>query len=213
MLFFSGGQLVYFLLSIVIAFTIHEFAHAYVATKFGDPTPGRQGRLTLNPMAHIDLFGFLFLLLAGFGWAKPVQVNYYYFKNPKLAGISTTIAGPASNLLLAFIGMIGYFSAVKMSGSVFGPMPEFLNVFVFVNLLLCIFNLLPLPPLDGYRIIENLLPRQTKLVLSRYEQYGMFVLLILVITPLRNYTIRPIFNTVIPAIIDGFGTILAPIFF
>ena len=206
MLFFGLDNVLPYLISIVIALSVHEFSHAYVAYRFGDPTAARQGRLTLNPMAHLDLFGFLFILVAGFGWAKPVPVNPYNFENPKVASIATTAAGPLSNLLLAFIGMI---VLMLIIGS---DLSNFFYVFVFVNLLLFVFNLLPFPPLDGYRITAEFLPRHTKSKIMQYEQYGMLALMIIVITPLREYTISPIFRTIIPGIIEIFRTILSPLF-
>ena len=103
---FRLEQLPFVLIVIGIAFTVHEFAHAYTAYKFGDPTAYNEGRVTLNPMAHLDLFGTLLILIAGFGWAKPVPVNRFYFRRPRLMGVITTAAGPFSNLLIAFVGLL-----------------------------------------------------------------------------------------------------------
>ncbi len=203
MAFASLSTLPYLVITVVIAFSVHEFAHAYVATKFGDPTPGNQGRLTLNPVAHIDLVGFIFILLAGFGWAKPVQVNPYYFKNRKLAGVLTSLAGPISNFLMALVGTVVFAIIIKLVGVPSNIIANFFYYFVYMNLVLMIFNLIPLPPLDGYRIVEDLVPRETKVKMTQYEQYGVFAFLVIVlIPPLNALIIAPIFNIAVPAVWD-----------
>ena len=143
---FSIEELPYVIITLVIAFTIHEFAHAYVAYKFGDSTAKNQGRLTLNPVQHIDPIGALFLLIAGFGWARPVPVNRYHFKNPRLAGILVSLAGPISNLLLATIGVAFIYGS--MAAGIADGLPfyvlDFLEFFISINVLLFVFNLIPL---------------------------------------------------------------------
>jgi Zn-dependent protease len=216
---FPLEQLPFVLIVLVIAFTIHEYAHAYVAYKFGDPTAKNQGRLTLSPLAHLDPFGTILILIAGFGWAKPVPVNRFFFKNPRLAGVLVSVAGPLSNLLIAFIGVLIWNLLL-----VFGVMDHsttlvqeatyhFFYYLIYLNILLFVFNLLPLPPLDGYRIIEDLAPAHVRTKLTQYEQYGIFIFLILVLTPLDQYTIDPIFHTVIPAVIDFLQLLGSPIQF
>ncbi|MGN1400472.1 MAG: site-2 protease family protein [Bacillus sp. (in: firmicutes)] len=203
---FSLEDLPYVVISVVLAFTVHEFAHAYVAYKFGDHTAKNQGRLTLNPIHHIDPIGMILILLAGFGWARPVPVNRYFFKHPRLAGILVSFAGPLSNFVLA---ICAYFVLYGMASLGFGPaMPgflvTFLEMFIYYNVLLFIFNLIPLPPLDGYRIIEDLAPVHVRAKMTQYEQYGTLIFLILVLVPpLGAVTIYPILNTLIPGIIIG----------
>ncbi len=193
-------DLPYTLLTLAIAFTVHEFAHAYAAYKFGDMTAKNQGRLTLNPLRHIDPIGAIFIILVGFGWARPVPVNRFFFKNPRMNSIVVSVVGPLSNLVLAFIGVL-LFYIIGITG-VYLPeyVDTFLNIFVGLNVVLFVFNLLPFPPLDGYRIIEDLVPVDMRPKMTQYEQYGALLFLILVITPLGDYTIYPILRSLVPAI-------------
>jgi Zn-dependent protease len=195
----------YVALTLIIAFSVHEFAHAFIAWKFGDETAKNQGRLTLNPMKHLDPLGTILIFIAGFGWARPVPVNRFFFKNPRLAGVSVSFAGPLSNLVMASLAFILWYALVAsgLAASLPSFVPEFLDIFIQLNAVLFIFNLIPLPPLDGYRIVEDLVPRDLRAKMTQYEQYGMLIFLILVITPLDRYTIQPIFNTVLPWLIAG----------
>ena len=192
-------------ITLIIAFTVHEFSHAFTAWKFGDDTAKNQGRLTLNPMTHLDPIGTILIFIAGFGWARPVPVNRFFFKKPRLAGISVSFAGPLSNLIMACLGFIIWYGLVAtgVSASLPSAVPDFLDIFIQLNAVLFIFNLLPLPPLDGYRIVEDLIPIDVRAKMTQYEQYGILIFLILVITPLDRYTIQPIFNTVLPWLVGG----------
>ena len=195
-------NLPYILVTLAIAFTVHEYAHAYAAYKFGDMTAKNQGRLSFNPLRHIDPLGAIFIILVGFGWAKPVPVNRFFFKNPRLNSIIVSIVGPLSNLVLAFIGvLLAYILGITGIGY---NSPDFiykfLEIFIHLNVVLFVFNLLPFPPLDGYRIIEDLVPVDVRPKMTQYEQYGALIFLILVITPLGNYTINPIIGTLVPTI-------------
>lgn len=211
---FKLADLPYVIVVLLIAFTVHEFAHAYVAYKFGDSTAKNQGRLTLNPKEHLDPVGTILLLIFGFGWARPVPVNRYNFNNPRLAGVLVSVAGPLSNLLIAIIGYISFF--LLLSSGITGDWTQyvftFIDVLININILLFVFNLLPIPPLDGYRIIEDLVPLGVRAKMTQYEQYGMLIFLILVLTPLGDFTIDPIFRTVIPGIQNFLGQLFYSIF-
>ncbi|KKI89651.1 zinc metalloprotease [Bacillus sp. SA1-12] len=205
----------YVVITLMVAFTFHEFAHAYVAYKFGDPTAKRQGRLTLNPIAHLDPFGTLLIFIAGFGWARPVPVNRYFFKRPRLAGVLVSVAGPLSNLVIAFLGTCIWYILLATGATTALPNVEgvqaFFNIFVSLNVMLFIFNLLPFPPLDGYRIIEDLVPANIRAKMTQYESYGIIIFLILVITPLDAYIIHPIFDVGRTAVMNMFHFLLSPI--
>ncbi|YCA43597.1 site-2 protease family protein [Bacillus sp. JZ8] len=211
---FPLQQMPFVVITLIIAFTIHEFSHAFVANLFGDPTAKDEGRLTLSPISHLDPFGTLLLIIAGFGWARPVPVNPRNFKRPRLAGVLVSIAGPLSNLVLAFIGTICYYALVNAQvASNNQYLYEFLNLFIMLNILLFIFNLLPFPPLDGYRILEDLAPTNIRIKMKQYESYGILLFLIIVITPLDQYVISPIYNQGIPSVMQTFTRILSPFFF
>ena len=191
-------EIPYVAITLIFAFTFHELAHAYVAYKFGDMTAKNQGRLTLNPLKHLDPFGTLLILIAGFGWARPVPVNRFFFKKPRLAGILVSVAGPLSNLVLAFIGFCVAYGLQRFGVNLTENFYNFLDIFIKLNTVLFVFNLLPLPPLDGYRIVEDLAPNHFRAKMTQYEQYGVLIFLILVITPLDRFTIQPIFQVIVP---------------
>lgn len=186
---------------LLIGFTVHEFAHAWLADKFGDPTPRSMGRVTLNPRVHLDVLGMIFFLLIGIGWAKPVLVNRSRFRHPRTMGIAVSAAGPISNLLLAFVSMLIWFSLYQThlldsaSRGIVVAIHLFLYLMVAQNIFLFILNLLPLPPLDGYRILEDLLPRRVMMKIKPYEQWLFYgILLMFFIPPLRAVTIGPLFS-------------------
>lgn len=198
---FPLEQIPFLFLVIVIAFTLHEFAHAYAADRFGDPTPRTMGRVTLNPRRHLDILGVLLIFLVGFGWAKPVLVNASFFKNRKTMSVIVSLVGPLSNLLLAFIGvfiafLLSHFHVYEgLSVGAFRAVALFLQLHILLNLVLFLFNLLPLPPLDGYRIVYEFLPTPVKAKLQGFEQWAFFFfLLIVVIDPLHDVTIGPFLN-------------------
>ncbi|HJV16315.1 MAG TPA: site-2 protease family protein [Bacillales bacterium] len=212
---FSLKDIPYVVITLMIAFTFHEFSHAYVAYKFGDPTAKKQGRLTLNPIQHLDPIGTILIFIAGFGWARPVPVNSFFFKKPRLAGILVSAAGPLSNFILASLGFIIWFSLDRSGVAAGVPafVPEFLDTFIGLNIVLFIFNLLPFPPLDGYRIVEDLAPRHLRAKMTQLETYGSLIFLVLVITPLDQYTIQPIFSFLVPAVSNGVGEFFYQLFF
>lgn len=216
---YSLNEIPYVFMTLAIAFSIHEFAHAYVAYKFGDPTAKNEGRLTLSPLAHLDLLGTLLIFLAGFGWAKPVPVNRFHFKHPRLAGILVSVAGPLSNLLLAALGFLVWYSMIYFG--IMTAIPDwfaagfdlFFQIFISLNTVLFVFNLLPFPPLDGYRIIEDLAPQGIRAKMAQWESYGALIFLILVLTPLDRYTIQPIFHVAIPFVLENLQSFFSTLFF
>ncbi|MDQ6603079.1 MAG: site-2 protease family protein [Chloroflexota bacterium] len=199
------------LLAFVISITIHEFAHAYTATLLGDPTPREQGRVTLNPMSHLDPIGFLFLVFValtgfGLGWGKPVQFNPYRMRWGKHGVALVAAAGPISNVILALVFAVPQ----RVFATGFHTLPPnvqtFVTILVTLNLALAAFNLIPLPPLDGLKILTGILPDFWYPILARLDQYG-FVLLFLVIffQPLRPVLFNisaPVYET-LTRLIEG----------
>ena len=166
----------------------HEFAHAFVAQKFGDDTARLKGRLTLNPLAHVDPFGALMIILAGFGYAKPVPINVGRFKRGKRKQqmALVALAGPVSNVIMAFICMLVFMGIQRFSMSPYVGMPYYLTLFFnyacSINISLAVFNLLPIPPLDGSRILNAFLPDRIYYKIMQYERYivlGVFALILL----------------------------------
>lgn len=198
--FYDLNQLPFFVLTILIAFTVHEFSHAYFANKFGDPTARLLGRMTLNPAVHFDLFGLLLLVIAGFGWARPIPVNRDNFEKRRMMSVVVSAAGPVSNLLLAVFGTIvyalliqfGVMDSIENQRIVFA-ISTFFSIFNVTNFFLFFFNLLPLPPLDGYRIVEELVSPAVRIRLHKLEQWSILIFLILVITPLSQFIISPLY--------------------
>jgi len=173
------------IITLLLAFTFHEFAHAAVATALGDPTPRMHGRLTLNPLAHLDMMGTLTLVLVGFGWAKPVPVNPYEVRRKTKAGMMlVSLAGPATNLLLAVIAAIplrfGWVSLRPTTSAFLPSWGSFLFEFLTINLALFFFNLLPLAPLDGEKVITFFLPDHWVDVFDRIRPYSPLILLAIV---------------------------------
>lgn len=182
-----GPSLVYLIVALVVAMDVHEFSHALVADRLGDPTPRESGRLSLNPGAHLDPLGTISLLLVGLGWGKPVGINPFKLRfGPQVGMALVGIAGPVSNLLVAAILAI----PLRLHWVAFRPQSilgfpfsggELLSWIVWLNLALAVFNLLPFSPLDGSRLLAALLPTKWFYVLARYERYALFLLLGLII--------------------------------
>jgi Zn-dependent protease len=199
---------------ILVALTFHEFAHGYVALRFGDPTAKFMGRLTLNPLAHLDPLGTIMLILVRFGWAKPVPVNPRNLKNPRQDMLWIALAGPAMNLLLASItGLIiriiiatQYAPTVGSLGAIFLQM---LLISLYINLALAVFNLLPFPPLDGSKILAGMLPRKYDAFLMQLEHYGPNILFGIII--LGYFTNVRIIGLLIGPFVKYFSHILAGI--
>jgi Zn-dependent protease len=187
------------LITLVIAFTLHEFMHAWMASVFGDDTAKNAGRVTLNPLKHLDVFGTLLIFIAGIGWAKPVPVNSTYFATRRIQSIIVSLVGPLSNFVLAFIGFsVFYFIPVNQS------FEAFLNIFVTLNVVLGVFNLLPLPPLDGYRIVSSLFPTKIQMKLVPLETYGSIIFLVVMLTPIGDFTILPFISSSIGIVMNSF---------
>ena len=184
------GSIIASLTLIFLVSPLHELAHGAAAVALGDKTPKWQGRLTLNPIAHIDWIGSLMIILFGFGWAKPVQVNMRNFKNPKAGMALTALAGPFSNFLIAFIACIFFVPVANLCAPAFGSyvgaqsymLEEIIwytyETFVLLNIMIGLFNLIPIPPLDGSRILSAILPDKYYYQLMRYEQYSFMLFII-----------------------------------
>ncbi|MEG0842407.1 MAG: site-2 protease family protein [Erysipelotrichaceae bacterium] len=172
---FTFDNLKFLLPAVLIALTLHELAHGFVSYKLGDPTPKQEGRLSLNPFAHLDPFGTLCLIVFGFGWAKPVMVNPNYYKNPKVGMVLTAIAGPLTNFLIAFVCllldvlMIRFNLAYSNNFSFY--IYNLLLVTSQISIGLGVFNLIPIPPLDGSKVLFALLPEQLYFKFMQYERY------------------------------------------
>lgn len=188
-------QIVLTIPAILIAFTFHEYAHAFMADKLGDKTPKFQGRLTLNPLVHIDIFGFIMILIAGFGWAKPVQTNPSSYKHYYKDDLKVSIAGPITNLLVAFVFAIicGIFFKFETLLSGFGMLFEILISMMIltirINVMLFFFNMLPLPGLDGFHVLRDLFPSKFHMVADKLYRYQTLILILFIATPAAYYII------------------------
>lgn len=168
----------------LLALTIHEFAHGWLANRLGDPTARLQGRLTLNPVAHLDPIGTLAIVLIGFGWARPVPVDFRYLARPRRDMMLIAAAGPASNLLMAAACAFAYRMIPWAAGGLgwawlILPVRTMLHTGVWVNVVLAVFNLLPIPPLDGSRVVSGILPLRQAISYSRLEPYGFVIIFLL----------------------------------
>ena len=197
-------SLLYTLPAIIIGLTVHEWAHAFAADKLGDPTAKNLGRMTLNPFAHIDLFGFLCLLVVGFGWAKPVPVNPRNFKNYRRDDIIVSLAGIAMNLVVAFFATILFYFGVYRWN--LGTNEAFYTIFlsiVTINLSLAVFNLLPIYPLDGSHVFESLFMRYIPKFFMFLRQYGQYILIALLVSGL----VSTVLGTVVGWLFEGFSSV------
>ena len=170
---------------LMLGIILHEVAHGWAALKRGDPTAAMLGRLTLNPIKHIDIMGLLMMVVFRFGWAKPVPVNMYRFKNPKKGMAVTALAGPACNFLLAGVFLFLYgllFYPLYTGGAVAETILQLIYTTAYLSLSLAVFNLIPIPPLDGSKVLFSFIPDESYFKLMRYERYGMILLLVLVST-------------------------------
>lgn len=196
-LFTQPIQLLFFVIALLVAITFHEAAHAASAVFLGDPTPKLKGRLTLNPIKHLDLMGTIFIFIAGFGWGKPVPFNPHFIKHGKWGIALIGIAGPLTNFFIAFI--LGAFLKLNLVSGVF---IEFLLIVIFINIILGVFNLIPLPPLDGSKLLQAFVPESKQDFIYKLEKQGPMILFgVIIIDNFLNLgiissIISPIFNFV-----------------
>ena len=186
------GSLIAGIPGLIIAMTIHEYSHARVAYALGDYTPRMQGRLTLNPAAHVDPIGLIMLFFVHFGWAKPVQINPMNFSNPRRDDILVSLAGPLSNLITAFVALIILVLMAKFNFPFSEGLLVVFNLIIVYNINFAIFNMLPIPPLDGSHILRNLLPYELAQAYERLERYSFIFLIIIIATPVLSYVFVPL---------------------
>lgn len=202
----SLAQTITLIPGIIIAMSFHEFAHAYVAHLMGDDTAKRAGRLTLDPISHINPLGFMMLLIGGFGWAKPVPINENNFRNRKLGVFLVSIAGVTMNIIIATLTLI----IINLTQNIFSSSQyyEVMNSIVWLNIAFASFNLLPIPPLDGSKILAAILPANKRYILYRFENYGFIIMIILIMTGALNYLLYPVINVVLKIINFLVGAII-----
>lgn len=179
------SEILIILLTTLIALTGHELAHGWVSSKLGDPTPKMEGRLSLNPLRHLDPLGTLLMIVTGFGWAKPVSVNPMYYKDRKKGMALVAVAGPLANLIMATVAMLLGMLSIRLAVSLsFDPtlILTVVRIFVSRNLCFLVFNLIPIPPLDGAKVLGMFLPDRTYYTMLQYEQYAIFLIMILSLT-------------------------------
>ena len=190
---------------ILLAISFHEMAHGFAADAMGDPTPKLAGRLTVNPLKHIDPLGLLSMVLFRFGWAKPVPINPLNFKDRKKGMIIVSLAGILTNLLLGFLGMATYFLVVPLQNEILMTIIQYIYIY---NIVFAVFNLLPIPPLDGSKVLMVFLPSKALPTFYEFQKYGMFIILGLAITGLLGMIINPVINL----IINLYSFLLTPLF-
>lgn len=209
-LFTNPLLFIVYLFALVIAIAVHEFSHAFVADQLGDPTPKLQGRLTLNPLSHIDQLGILFLLFFGFGWGKPVQFDPYNLKHPRRDAALISIAGPISNIIVAIVLAVGLRLIILFNLSLLFTIGSFILIpIISLNIVLAVFNLLPIHPLDGFKIVGGLLSEEKAREWHQLERYGMIFLIMLIFPlgkgSLLDIIIRPVVSFIIQLLIPHFG--------
>lgn len=199
---FNPLEFIFGLAALILAIDIHEFSHAWAAEHLGDPTPRLMGRLTLNPLAHLDPIGTIMLILVRFGWGKPVQFDPFNLRNPRRDGAIISLAGPVSNVIFAAICSLLLHISLPVILAVF------LQELILLNVILAVFNLVPIHPLDGFKIVEGILPEQQAHEWHELERYGM-IFLILLIFPIFggqapiSRIIGPVINFLLNILLPG----------
>jgi Zn-dependent protease len=205
-------QMLYTVPVLLIAFPVHELSHALTAKMLGDNTAKNMGRLTLNPFKHLDVLGTICLVLFRFGWAKPVPINPNNFKNPKGGMAVTALSGPLSNLILGFLSIVFIDLTSVTTNGAHGTIANIICTFFYysawINISLCIFNLIPLPPLDGEKIIAFFLPEKVEAIFDRYAMYFQVFLMFLIFTPV----IRTPLSNMITNVFDNLSSVVSSIF-
>ncbi len=197
-------QIILLIVPVLFSITVHEVCHGYAAYRLGDPTARNAGRLTLNPIKHIDIVGLLVLLITRMiGWAKPVPVDPRYFRNPRKDMMWVSLAGPASNIGLAVVFAVVYKAFGNMlAASYLFPLSFMLEIMVMINVGLAVFNLIPIPPLDGSHILEGLLPPDMARAYSAIAPYGFMILLLLIFTRVVDFVIFPIIRAAVQILLS-----------
>jgi Zn-dependent protease len=198
LIFNDPPAFVAFVVTLAIAFTLHEFSHAAAAVAQGDQTPRMQGRLSLNPIRHIEPVGALFILIAGFGWARPVEFMPSRLRFGRTGAVVVALVGPITNFILAFIAALVFRFGTEYGWLDTGSWRTFLSIFFQLNVVLGVFNMLPIPPLDGSRLLSLLLPPSQHGILRFLEQYGIFILIAILLIPALTGTslLGPLFTSV-----------------
>lgn len=202
------NEIIYTIPAVFIAIILHEWAHGFVSYKLGDPTPKLEGRLSLNPLKHIDWMGALCLLLFHFGWAKPVMVDARYYKDSKMGMMLTALAGPVMNLIIAFFSllivllMFKYQPEFVLYTSIGDYLSQVLIYTAIMSIGLGVFNMIPIPPLDGSKVLFAFLPQDQYFGYMKYEQYGMILLLLLLATGVIDMILSPVTSGVYQGILN-----------
>lgn len=199
-----------FLLSavaVLLCLTVHEVSHGLAAFALGDPTAKRQNRLSLNPLRHLDVFGTLMMLVAGFGWAKPVPVDMRYFRHPKSGMAVTALAGPVSNFLLAYLALLARAVLLPFylqgGGTILFLIVDFTETLAILSVGLGVFNLIPIPPLDGSKVLEGVLPDRIYYTILRYERIGMLLLMVVLFSGVADKPLWAVRSWVVNTMAEG----------
>ncbi len=208
-------QIIISIVPIMLAVILHEVSHGYVAYRLGDPTAKMMGRLTLNPISHIDILGtilmplVLYVMSDGsfvFGYAKPVPINAYNFKNPKRDMAISAAAGPVTNIIIAMISMLllkhilaplADIAELSTVTTILNPLALMLRACIIINVVLAVFNMIPIPPLDGGRVLTGMLPYRQAMALSRIEPYGFMIVILLAVTHIADFFIFPVIKMIL----------------